>query len=75
MLIVTTDRLSAFDVIMNEPIPNKGRVLTQMSLICYQTCSELGRLASLSPNLSICFKMDVKLLLCPTSSRLASSFC
>ena len=31
MLIVTTDRLSAFDVIMNEPIPNKGRVLTQMS--------------------------------------------
>ena len=31
MLIVTTDRLSAFDVIMNEPIPNKGRVLTQMA--------------------------------------------
>ena len=31
MLIVTTDRLSAFDVIMTEPIPNKGRVLTQMA--------------------------------------------
>ena len=31
MLIVTTDRLSAFDVIMAEPIPNKGRVLTQMA--------------------------------------------
>jgi len=31
MLIVTTDRLSAFDVIMTEPIPNKGKVLTQMA--------------------------------------------
>ena len=31
MLIVTTDRLSAFDIIMTEPIPNKGRVLTQMA--------------------------------------------
>src|ERR1700758_1266504 len=27
LLIVTTDRLSAFDVIMGEPIPNKGRAL------------------------------------------------
>jgi phosphoribosylaminoimidazole-succinocarboxamide synthase len=32
MLIVTTDRLSAFDVIMQEPIPHKGEVLTQISL-------------------------------------------
>jgi phosphoribosylaminoimidazole-succinocarboxamide synthase len=31
LLIVTTDRLSAFDVIMGEPIPAKGRVLNQMS--------------------------------------------
>lgn len=31
MLIVTTDRLSAFDVILNDPIPNKGRVLTSVS--------------------------------------------
>jgi phosphoribosylaminoimidazole-succinocarboxamide synthase len=31
LLIVTTDRLSAFDVIMNEPIPAKGKVLNQMS--------------------------------------------
>lgn len=31
LLIVTTDRLSAFDVIMNEPIPDKGKVLNQMS--------------------------------------------
>ena len=31
MLIVTTDRLSAFDVIMGEPIPFKGQVLTEMA--------------------------------------------
>jgi phosphoribosylaminoimidazole-succinocarboxamide synthase len=31
MLIVTTDRLSAFDVVLPEPIPGKGAVLTAMS--------------------------------------------
>ncbi|HCT99724.1 MAG TPA: phosphoribosylaminoimidazolesuccinocarboxamide synthase [Methylococcaceae bacterium] len=31
MLIVTTDRLSAFDVILPDPIPNKGKVLTAVS--------------------------------------------
>ena len=31
ILIVTSDRLSAFDVVMNEPIPGKGMVLNQMS--------------------------------------------
>ncbi len=31
LLIVTTDRLSAFDVVLPDPIPGKGRVLTQIS--------------------------------------------
>lgn len=31
LLIVTTDRLSAFDVVMSEPIPDKGKVLNTMS--------------------------------------------
>lgn len=31
LLIVTSDRLSAFDVIMSEPIPDKGKVLNQMA--------------------------------------------
>jgi phosphoribosylaminoimidazole-succinocarboxamide synthase len=31
ILIVTSDRLSAFDVVMSEPIPSKGKVLNQMS--------------------------------------------
>jgi len=31
LLIIQTDRLSAFDVILDDPIPNKGKVLTAMS--------------------------------------------
>ncbi|PKL84431.1 MAG: phosphoribosylaminoimidazolesuccinocarboxamide synthase [Ignavibacteriae bacterium HGW-Ignavibacteriae-1] len=31
LLIVATDRISAFDVIMNEPIPEKGKILNQIS--------------------------------------------
>ncbi|MGB2625763.1 MAG: phosphoribosylaminoimidazolesuccinocarboxamide synthase [Candidatus Acidiferrum sp.] len=35
LLIVATDRLSAFDVVMPTPIPDKGRVLTQLSLFWF----------------------------------------
>jgi phosphoribosylaminoimidazole-succinocarboxamide synthase len=35
LLIVATDRLSAFDVVMASPIPDKGRVLTQLSLFWF----------------------------------------
>src|SRR3954467_14599726 len=31
LLLVATDRVSAFDVVMNEPIPHKGKVLTQIT--------------------------------------------
>lgn len=36
LLLVATDRLSAFDVIFNEPIPGKGEILTQMSLFWFE---------------------------------------
>ncbi|HLW77962.1 MAG TPA: phosphoribosylaminoimidazolesuccinocarboxamide synthase, partial [Terriglobia bacterium] len=36
LLIVATDRLSAFDVVMNEGIPDKGRVLTQLSCFWFE---------------------------------------
>lgn len=36
MLIVTTDRLSAFDVILPEPIPGKGQVLNQISQFWFE---------------------------------------
>ena len=44
ILIVTTDRLSAFDVVMNEPIPAKGKVLNQMSNFWFD------KLAAIVPN-------------------------
>jgi phosphoribosylaminoimidazole-succinocarboxamide synthase len=31
LLIVATDRISAFDVVMSDPVPDKGRILTQLS--------------------------------------------
>ena len=36
MLMVATDRISAFDVVMPNPIPGKGRILTQMSRFWFQ---------------------------------------
>jgi phosphoribosylaminoimidazole-succinocarboxamide synthase len=44
LLIITTDRISAFDVVMREPIPGKGRVLNAMSNFWF------ARLAALGPN-------------------------
>jgi phosphoribosylaminoimidazole-succinocarboxamide synthase len=41
LLIVTTDRMSAFDVIMNEPIPFKGVVLNQITLFWMQKFQHL----------------------------------
>ena len=37
LLIVATDRLSAFDVVLPTPIPDKGKVLTQISLFWFET--------------------------------------
>jgi phosphoribosylaminoimidazole-succinocarboxamide synthase len=44
LVIVATDRLSAFDVVLPTPIPDKGRVLTKLSLFWFE------KLASLVPN-------------------------
>jgi len=41
LLIVTSDRLSAYDVVMPSPIPGKGRVLTQISLFWFDMMSDL----------------------------------
>jgi phosphoribosylaminoimidazole-succinocarboxamide synthase len=41
LLIVATDRLSAFDVVMPTPIPDKGRVLTQLSLFWFELLHDL----------------------------------
>jgi len=41
LLIVATDRLSAFDVVLPTPIPDKGRVLTQLSLFWFDLLRDI----------------------------------
>ncbi|MBI5523740.1 MAG: phosphoribosylaminoimidazolesuccinocarboxamide synthase [Desulfarculus sp.] len=41
LLIVATDRLSAFDVVLPDPIPDKGRILTQISLYWFEQMKDL----------------------------------
>ena len=41
LLIVATDRLSAFDVVMPTPIPDKGKVLTQISLFWFDLLKDV----------------------------------
>ncbi len=48
ILMVASDRLSAFDVIMGEPIPGKGALLTQMALFWFEKLGKNG--ANLCPN-------------------------
>ncbi|MEE9557644.1 MAG: phosphoribosylaminoimidazolesuccinocarboxamide synthase, partial [Candidatus Adiutricales bacterium] len=52
LLIVATDRISAFDVVMAEPIPGKGRVLTAISKFWFEALKEIcpNHLISLDPD-------------------------
>ncbi len=42
LLLVATDRLSAFDVVFDQPIPDKGRLLTQLSAYWFGLLGGLG---------------------------------
>ena len=41
LLMVASDRISAFDVVMDEPVPEKGRVLTAMSAYWFETLADV----------------------------------
>ena len=41
LLMVATDRLSAFDVVMKAPVPGKGRLLTQMALFWFEHLKDI----------------------------------
>ncbi len=41
LLMVASDRMSAFDVVMAEPIPNKGKVLTAMSAFWFEQLADV----------------------------------
>jgi phosphoribosylaminoimidazole-succinocarboxamide synthase len=43
LLLVATDRLSAFDVVFDQPIPDKGAVLTRLSAWWFERLAPLGR--------------------------------
>jgi phosphoribosylaminoimidazole-succinocarboxamide synthase len=42
LLIVASDRISAFDVVIDEPIPDKGRVLTALSTFWFEATAHLA---------------------------------
>jgi len=52
LLLVATARISAFDVVMAEPIPDKGRILTQLSAFWFR------HLADLTPNHLVSLKVE-----------------
>ena len=59
LLIVSTDRISAFDVVLPTPIPGKGKILTQMSLFWFDMMADVvknhivsGRLSDYPENLN-----------------------
>ncbi len=41
LLMVATDRISAYDVVMDDPIPNKGSVLTELSLFWFDYLKDI----------------------------------
>lgn len=41
LLLVATDRISAFDVVMADPIPDKGRILTQIAAFWFRLLSDI----------------------------------
>lgn len=52
LLIVASDRLSAFDVVLPDPIPDKGKILTQISLYWFE------QMADITPNHLVAHKVD-----------------
>ncbi|MEY4729222.1 MAG: phosphoribosylaminoimidazole-succinocarboxamide synthase, partial [Pseudomonadota bacterium] len=51
LLIVTTDRLSAFDVVLPTPIPDKGKILTEMAAFWFKKLEHIipNQLTGIAP--------------------------
>ncbi|MEA3359112.1 MAG: phosphoribosylaminoimidazolesuccinocarboxamide synthase [Thermodesulfobacteriota bacterium] len=52
LLIVATDRISAFDVVMDDPVPDKGKILTRISEFWFESLSSIigNHLISVDPD-------------------------
>ena len=51
-LMVTSDRISAFDVVMDQPVPDKGRVLTAMSSFWFDHLASFAKSHLISTDLA-----------------------
>jgi phosphoribosylaminoimidazole-succinocarboxamide synthase len=54
LVIVTTDRISAFDVILSKPVMDKGKVLNALSLFWFDYTKDIIKNHIISDKLSIC---------------------
>jgi phosphoribosylaminoimidazole-succinocarboxamide synthase len=52
LLIIATDRISAFDVILNDGIPNKGRVLTELSCFWFDFTADIIKNHLITPDVN-----------------------
>ena len=89
LLMVTSDRLSAFDVVLGEPIPNKGRVLTAMTAFWVEhlgdvlgnhllstdlaDCPPEAQLPDLEGRVMLCRKAEMLPIECIVRGRLTGS--
>ncbi|MFI4866372.1 MAG: phosphoribosylaminoimidazolesuccinocarboxamide synthase [Steroidobacterales bacterium] len=64
MLIVATDRLSAFDVVLPDPIPGKGRVLNEISLFWFARTAHIvpNHLTGMALSCAVTDPADLRLL-------------
>ncbi len=67
LLIVATDRLSTFDVILPDPVPEKGKILTQISLYWFEL------MESIVPNHLISSDVDYFPDICKPYSKILKS--
>ena len=71
LLIVTTDRLSAYDVVMPKPVPAKGQVLTRISNFWFAKMEDLipnhltgRRLESVLDDAELCRSLEPRSIIC-----------
>jgi len=77
LLLVASDRISTFDVVLGTPIPDKGRVLTGLSAFWFRRTEEIvpNHLLELRPDgrTMVCRKLDMLPIECVVRGYLAGS--